>query len=464
MKRIGITVVAIAAMWAGPLQAKSPEDIYKESSGALAVVEFSLDTGAGVQDIVGPGICVHVDAQGRAVFLTTSFNIQTRLKDISKPFVRAGGLDAKKIPAHVMGVDPVTGMAFVRTNAAAKWSRVVFVGRQSGLKIGQQIVSIGLQNAETGYEPYLGVAYVSGRVRVPETLYRVTGGNLTGTCSPVFNLEGKAVGIVARQLPTTFQMMTSRGQTYVGLTGRDEKSYFLPVDEFADTIASMPSPAAAKRRVWTGVVSYHPVSDEDATTYGINVPAVMLGKVIKGTPADKAGLKERDLIIGMGGHNLEKFPTPALVGKRFLNLLQRIAAAGGKQVSLTVKRDSKLLSVTVGLAAIPKQAFEAERYISKELGVIVRDKVPPDSYNDSSPTANVKGLIVVVAPERGPAGAAGVREGDLLIEVNGKSVTTLAAIRDIIGKALKDSPEKTIVFLVQRGDKTYPISITRSRK
>ena len=464
MKRIGITIVAIAAMWSGPLQAKSPEDIYKESAGTLAIVEFSLDTGDGAKGVVGPGVCVHVDAQGRAVFLTTSFGIQTRLKDISELSVRAGGLDTRKTPVHVMGVDPVTGLAFVRTTAAAKWSRVVFAGRRSGLKIGQQIVSIGLQGSDAGNEPYLGVAYVSGRVRVPETLYRVTGGNLTGTCSPVFNLEGKAVGIVARQLPTTFQMMTSRGQTYVGLTGQEEKSYFLPVDEFADTIASMPSPAAVKRRVWTGVVGYHPVSDEDATTYGINVPAVMLGKVIKGTPADKAGLKERDLIIGMGGHKLEKFPTPALVGKRFLNQLQRIAAAGGKQISLTVKRDSKQLSVTVGLVAIPKQAFEAERYISKELGVIVRDKVPPDSYNDSSPTANVKGLIVVVAPERGLAGAAGVRQGDLLIEVNGKSVTTLAAIRDIIGKALKDPPEKTIVFLVQRGDKTYPISITRSRK
>ena len=464
MKRICIIAAAIAATLAGPLQAKSPEDIYKESSGTLAIVEFSLDTGAGPKDIVGPGVCVHGDKRGRAVFLTIAFNIQTRLEDISKLHVRAGGLDGKKIPAEVMGVDPVTGMAFVRTTAAAKWPKVVFVGKQSGLKIGQQIVSIGLQDSDNGYEPYLGVAYVSGRVRVPETLYRVTGGNLTGTCSPVFNLEGKVVGIVARQLPTTFQMMTSRGQAYVGLTGRDEKNYFLPIDEFADTIASMPSPTTVRRRVWTGVVGYHPVTDEDARTYGIDVPAVMLGKVIKGTPADKAGLKERDLIIGLGGRKLEKFPTPALVGKRFLNQLQGIAAAGSKQVSITVKRGEKRLSVTVGLVAVPKQPFEAERYISRELGMVVRDKVPPDSYTDSSPTANVKGLIVIAAPARGLAGAAGVRQRDLLIEVNGKSVTTTAEIRDVIGKALKGSPKKTFVLLVQRGDKTYPISIMRSKK
>jgi len=464
MKRICIIAAAIVATWTGPLQAKSPEEVYKESSGTLAIVEFSLDIGAGPKDIVGPGICVHNDKRGRAVFLTTAFSIQTRLKDISKLRVKAGGLDAKTIPAEVMGVDPVNGMAFIRTTAAAKWPKVAFVGRQSGLKIGQQVVSIGLQGSDSGHEPYLGVAYVSGRVRVPETLYRVTGGNLTGTCSPVFNLDGKMVGIVARQLPIAFQMRTSRGQTYVGLTGQEEKSYFLPIDEFANTIASMPSPTTAKRRVWTGVVGYHPVSNEDAKTYGINVPAVMLGKVIKGTPADKAGLKERDLIIALGGRKLEKLPSPALVGQQFLNQLQSIAAGGGKDISVTVKRGVKQLSMTVGLVAIPKQAFEADRFISKDLGMAVRDKVPPDSYTDSSPTANVKGLIVLAAPARGAAGAAGVRKGDLLIEVNGKSVTTAAAMRDAIAKALKDSPAKTIVVLLQRGDKTYPISIMRSRK
>ncbi|MDP6637313.1 MAG: PDZ domain-containing protein [Phycisphaerae bacterium] len=464
MKRTGIIVAAIAATLTGSIQAKTPEDIYKEFSGAMGIVELSVDTGDGLQSAAGPAICVHSDKQGRAVFLTTAFSIQTQIRTIRKLTVKPGGLDAKTVPAEAMGVDPVTGLAFVRTAAAAKWTKVVFVGKRSGLKIGQQIVSIGLQDSSTGFEPYLGVAYVSGRVRVPETLYRVTGGNLTGTCSPVFNLDGKVVGIVARQLPTSVQMMTPRGQTYVSLIGRDEKNYFLPIDEFANTISSMPSPTNPKRRIWTGVVAYVPVTDDDAKTYGVNVPAVMVGKVVKGGPADKAGLKERDLIIGLGGRTLEKFPTPSLVGKRFLNNLQSIASSGSKQVSLSVKRGDKQFSATVGLAAVPKQPFEAERYVSKELALAVREKVPPDSYTDSGPTAGVKGLIVLAAPDKGSAGAAGVRRGDLLIQVNGESVTTAAGMRSAIDKAVKNSPGKAIVLLVQRGDKTYPISIIRSRK
>jgi len=464
MTRIGIMIAMVAATFSAPLYAKSPAEIYKEFSGSLAIVKMKIGTGDMLQAITGPAVCVHSDQKGRAVFLTTAFGIQTPLKEISNLTVKPGGLSAKSVPAEVMGVDPLTGMAFIRTVGAAKWPKIVFVGKTSGLQIGQQVVSIGLQDAGRGHDPYMGVAYVSGRARVPETLYRVTGGNLTGTCSPVFNLDGKVVGLVARQLPTAFQMSTSRGQTYVALTGQDEKSYFLPIDEFANTITSMPSPGMPKRRVWTGVVAYQPVSDSDAKTYGLKVPAVMLGKIVKGGPADKAGLKERDLIIGVGGVQLERFATPELVGKQFLNQLQKLAFAGKKQVTINIKRSERQLSVKVDLVAIPKQPFEAERYISKEIALVVREKVPPDSYLDTSPTATVEGLVVIAAPEKGPAGVSGLRRGDLLIQVNGQPVTTVKSIDDIITKALKYSPDKTLVLLVQRGDKTYPISIMPPRK
>jgi len=463
MKRFSVVVMATAALLASQARAKSPQEIFAENSGAMGIVEMNIDAGDGPDKIVGPGICIHLDQEGRAIFLTTAFGIQTPLDGVSGLTVRPSGLDTKKTPASVMGVDPVTGMAFVRTTTATKWTKVQFVGKRSGLKIGQQVVSIGVQNASSGHEPYLGVAYVSGRVRVPEVLYRVTGGTLTATCSAVFNLDGKVVGIVARQLPTTYQMMTQRGQTYVGMTGQDQKSYFLPIDEFADSLASMPSPGAPRRRVWTGVVSYIPVTDDDAKTYGVKVPAIMLGKVVKGGPADRAGLKERDLVIGLAGKQLEKFATPSLVGKRFLNQLQTMAFNGTKQAALTLKRGEKEFSANVALVPIPKQAYEAERYICKELGLAFREKVPPDSYTDTSPTASVEGLIVIAAPEKGPGGRAGVRRGDLLIQINGETVTTVLGARDLMGKALAGAPSKAIVLMVQRGDKTYPISVTRTR-
>jgi len=465
MKRINVIVIAIVAAVAGRIQAKSPAEIYQEFSGSVGIVEITQDSGDGVKnEQKGPGICIHIDKNGSAVFLTTAFNIQTPFKSIKSLRVRPGGLDTKATPAAVMGVDPVTGMAFIRTTAKSNWTRITFVGKTSGLKIGQQVVSIGLQDESSGFEPCMGVAYVSGKVRVPETLYRVTGGSLTGTCSPVFNLDGKVVGIVARQLPSTYQMMTPRGQTYVALTAQTTKKYFLPIDEFAGTISAIPSPSSPKRRIWTGVVSYLPVSKEDATTYGITVPSVMLGKVVDDSPAAHAGLKQRDLVIGLNGKPLEKFANPGLVGKRFLNQLQSIALAGGNQVTLQIKRGEKKLSVDVKLVPIPKQGFEAERYINKQLALALREKVPPDSYIDTNPTAKVRGLIVLAAPEKGPAGRAGIRRGDLLVQVDGQPTASVVGVRRIIDNSINAASPKAIVLIVQRGDKTYPISIPHPRK
>lgn len=459
MKRTAIIAATIAAALATPLQAQTPGEIFKEFSSAMAMVEFKMETESGLRDAAAPGFCVHIDQQGRSVFLTTGFGIQTRLSDLSKLTIRAGGLDTKKTTAEIMGVDPVTGMGFVRTTTSTKWTKVVFVGRRSGLKIGQQVVSIGLQNFNQGYAPYLGIAYVSGKVRAPETMYRVTGGLLTGNCSPVFNLDGKVVGIVGRQLPAPFQMRTPRGNSQIALTGRDTNSYFLPIDEFAVAISNIPSPTTVKRRVWTGIVGYHPVTDDDAKTYGIKVPAVMVGKVVNGSPAHTAGIMERDLIIGLNGRQLEKFPRPSLVGVRFIHQLQIIAAAGGKKASLTIRRGDKQTSVNVALEPIPKQGYEADRYISRALGMIIREKLPSDSFNDKSPTAKVKGVIVASSPSEGSAGNAGVRRGDLLIQIDGKPVTTIAQAKEVITKT---APGKTIILLVQRGDKTYPISVVRS--
>jgi len=459
-----IAVTAAVLISAGRTDAKSPEEIYRQFSGALAVVQFAIEAGGSSQEAVGTGLCVHGDRQGRAVFLTTAISLQTRVRDLSKLRVRPPGLDSKPAAAEIMGIDPVSGLAFIRTKAAAKWPVVAFVGRTSGLKVGQQVVSIGLMGVDGGHEPYLGVAYISGKVRVPEVLFRITGGRLTGTCSPVFNLDGKVVGLVARQVPLQFQMMTQRGQTVVALTGRDEKSFFLPIDEFADAITSMPSPATPRRRVWTGVLQYHPVTKDTAATYGVDSPAVMLGKVIEGTPAAKAGLKERDVIISLNGKKLEKFANPSMVAQNFLKQLQRIGVSAKPKASLVVKRGSKQLSVEIDLIPVPKQPFEADQYIDAQLGMVLRDKVPTDVYTDTGPTAKVKGVLVIEAPSRGAAGAAGLKRGDLLIEVNSMPVTTVAQVRDIISKATKNSPNKTIALVVQRGDKTYPISIMRSKK
>ncbi len=463
MKRISIAVlVVMMAAAPGPVSAqdagtKAITVIYRRFAGVMAVVYFTLDTSQGSREMMGTGVCVSRDAQGRAIFLTTALRLQVRRDDMKNFRLSPSGPDGKTVAAELMGIDPATSFAFLRTSQPQVWPHVTFDAPNT-LAIGQQVVSVGLLGRDTGYASYLGVAHVAGKIHIPETLYHVTGGRLTGVCSPVFNLAGKAVGIVDRQLPLTYQMLTGRAQpVLVALTGREDQVFFLPVEEFTQAIENIPTASWPPRRAWMGVLNFVPISQESANTFNVNSPAVLIGQVIPEMPAAKAGLKNRDIITGLNGRPLEKFATPALVVRNFLKQLQRVGAGG--QITLTVLRDAKEFSAAVTLAPVPTEAHEARRYFAAKLGVVLRGKVTMDRYRDLSPTATVQGLVVLQVVAGGSADQGRLKRGDLVTSVNGQPVSTTVEASRLIEKSLKDSPKKTIVLLVQRGSEVRPISI-----
>jgi len=463
MKRISIAVlVVMMAATPGPVaaqdaRAKAITAIYRRFAGAMAAVRFTVDTSLGSREMMGTGVCVSRDAQGRAVFLTTALRLQVPREDMKDFRLSPPGPEGKTVAAELMGIDPATGFAFLRTSQPQAWPHVTFAAGNT-LTIGQQVVSVGLLGRDTGYASYLGVAYVAGKIRTPEALYHVTGGRLTGACSPVFNLEGKAVGVVDRQLPLTYQMLSGRSQpVLVALTGREEQVFFLPVEEFAQAIENIPTASWPPRRAWMGVLNFAPISQESAKTFNVNSPAVLIGQVIPEMPAAKAGLKNRDIIIGLNGRPLEKLPTPPLVVRNFLKQLQRVGAGG--QVTLTVLRSAKEFSAAVTLAPVPTEAHEARRYFAAKLGMVLREKVAMDQYRDLSPTAAVRGLVVLQVVAVGSAAQGGLKPGDLVISINGQPVSTTAEAGRLIEKSLKDAPQKTIVLLVQRGSEIRPVSI-----
>ena len=162
----------------------------------------------------------------------------------------------------------------------------------------------------------------------------------------------------------------------------------------------------------------------------------MIVEVIPDTPAEGAGLRSGDLVVALG--NRPVVDTRAL--QRF------VASAGvGETVALTVLRrdEGRRRLIPVRLAPMP-EAVAAER-IAAEFGFLVREPEAQGELGGARPSAppSVTGVL-----PRSRAAAAGMKVGDVLVEVNGRPVLTLQAVREALLSVRQNGP---LVLVIRRG-------------
>jgi serine protease Do len=170
------------------------------------------------------------------------------------------------------------------------------------------------------------------------------------------------------------------------------------------------------------------VSQSLAQSFGLDRPrGALVAQVEKGGPAEKAGLKPGDVVLGVNGKTIERSAElPPLVA----------AVKPGTKAAFELWRDGRkrTLEVTVGalepeqVAAGPASGASAE---AGKLGLAVR------------PSEN--GLVVESAT--GAAARAGIRAGDVVTAVNGKRVKSVDDLKAAAAKA-----KGSVALLVRRGD------------
>ncbi len=158
----------------------------------------------------------------------------------------------------------------------------------------------------------------------------------------------------------------------------------------------------------------------------------LIVEVIKETPADLAGLKSGDLVVA--------FRDRLVVDTRALQ--RYVAATGvGETVTLTVlRREQGRRPLQVRIGAMP-EAVVAER-VAAEFGFMVREPEPQPELGGVRPPGAP--TVAAVLP-RSRAETAGLRVGDVLVEVNGRPVTTLEAVRDALLTVRENGPLPLVV-------------------
>jgi S1-C subfamily serine protease len=188
--------------------------------------------------------------------------------------------------------------------------------------------------------------------------------------------------------------------------------------------------------------------DEISLRHGIREGfGALIVDVIQETPAAGAGIRTGDLVVA--------FRDRPVVDTR---TLQRLVAATriGETVNVTVlRRGEGRRRLAVSLGPMPEPVV-AER-VAAEFGFLVRD---PDGQPGTGGAHPGSRPAVGVVLRGSPAEAAGLKVGDILIEVNGRPVLTLDATQQALIAASLEAP---LPLVVARGDERVPLLIERPR-
>src|SRR6266852_3878671 len=332
--------------------------------------------------------------------------------------------DDRKFPAKLVGRDSKTDLAVLKIEPGGTALPVAALGDSDKLRIGQWAIAIGnpfgLDRTVT-----VGIISATGRTRVGVATYEafiqtdasIKPGNSGG---PLLNLDGRVIGI------NTAIVSTGQG---IGFS--------IPINMAREVMTQLIDKGRVVRG-WLGV-SIQDLSPDLAAGFGVpGAGGVLVADVIKDSPAAAGGLKAGDIIVELAGSPI----------KESTDLQKRVAAIPpGGPAALTVLRDRKptKLSIKIGeqptdetvVAAVPKGAG---------LGLSV-EALTPDLARTYGLTGR-SGVVVTDVAEGSAAAAAGIRGGDLILEINRRAVGSLEEFRKIVG-GLK--PGDSVPVQLQRG-------------
>ncbi len=327
----------------------------------------------------------------------------------------------KVYDAKIIGGDQKSDIAVIKINATDL--PVAVLGNSDKLEVGQWAIAIGnpfgLDRTMT-----VGVISATGRSNMGIETYEnfiqtdasINPGNSGG---PLLNIYGEVVGI------NTAIVAAGQG---IG--------FAIPVN-MAKPIFSQLIQKGNVSRGYMGV-TIQPVTEELAKSFGLDqAKGALVNDVLSGGPADKAGIKQGDIITGLNGTDV-KDPS---------HLQRLVAEAGiGKLARINIFRDGKALQLNITLASAdnaPKQRQRAERSERQQegeadlLGLIVED------------AEQGKGVSVVDVVRGGAAAEAGIKRGDIIVSVNRKKTSNTTEYARVIEQAVRSG---TLTILVRRGN------------
>ena len=337
-------------------------------------------------------------------------------------------VDEREFEAEVVGYDEQTDLALLKIDADDL--TVSEFGDSDDARVGDWVVAIG-NPFGLGGTATVGIVSARGRdiqsgpyddyLQIDAPINR---GNSGG---PVFNTEGEVVGV------NTAIFSPNGGSVGIG--------FAIPANMVSDIVEELKDSGAVDRG-WLGV-SLQNIDEEMAAT--LELPSTngsLVAEVVKGSPAEKAGIEVGDVITEFDGASVDD-------GRELSRLVG--GSDSGEKVAVTVLRGDKEVEINVQLgdAATRIAANDSEQKI-KDLGMTLAP-LTDDIRQSLGVDEEVSGAVVVRVDPNGVAATQGFRRGDIVIQADRQEIENPADLRNAMSGAKKKG-KTSVPVLVKRGD------------
>ena len=367
---------------------------------------------------LGSGFIVSKDG-----YVITNYHV---VREADEIIVRMS--DRSEHPARIIGSDQRSDIAVLKIESA-KPLPILTIGNSDELEVGEWVLAIG---SPFGFDYSVTAGIVSAKGRslpnenyVPfiQTDVAINPGNSGG---PLFNLDGEVVGVNSQ--------IYSRTGGFMGV------SFAIPIQVVLNVYQQIRDSGSVTRG-WLGVL-IQDVTQELAESFNMDKPqGALVSKVLPDSPAAKGGIETGDIIISFGGTAIDhSSDLPPLVGTTKV----------GDKLSVEVVRNGKRVQIGLEIGKLPDEKPEiAEnqapeiRKLHKELKLSVKEL----SAAERKQTEVKDGGVLIEEIEEGPAYSAGLREGDVILQINSEQISGRDKF-DALVQGLR--PGKTVPILIQR--------------
>lgn len=435
--------------------------LFAERVKSVVAVEYMTETEVDRRSTISMGTVI--DTKGTIILPSGAIDARTPIGQLRDFKVYVPG-EGSSTPAEYLGQDAFTGWHFLRVAEKLR-SRLVPItafaakgDHPTSPVMGDFLWGIGIRNKDEDFEPYIMQSHLSLISMLPQRM-GIAQHELAAPGLPVFDRDGNFVGIAASSFGQTY-LQFGRGfrALPVTLINVEESSAYLSADEVLPYLDRIPKSVSGRPLAWLGAFGLQPMDRDVAKFLNLgNQSGAVVSEVLEGSPAEAAGLRARDIILGIDGKPIPHFKPDTVMPLFIERQVER--RQPGDAITLSVLRGNERLEVKATLGEEPKLLREADRKYFERLGLVIREFVYGDAIARKVKTASQKGVVVQYVKPSSAVATAGLREDDWIREIDGTEVSSFADAVDRLGRIDRDDNRAEFVLLVSRGTDTAVLRV-----